>query len=177
MEETGELIRPYAVAAFKHAQEEGNLEQWSEMLAALQTIVRDPTAAGLISNPRVDDEELAKLIVDVGGDRFTSSLVNLVRLLVENNKLSLVPELVTAFNEQRSRHEGRSDVRVISAFELTAEQEQRIAEAMGKRLGTEVTLSVSVDRNLIGGVVVRAGDLVIDASLRGRLDQLSQSLI
>jgi F-type H+-transporting ATPase subunit delta len=102
---------------------------------------------------------------------------NLIRLLAENGKLALAPQLAEAFNAERARREGRSDVSVSSAFELSAEQERDIAQAMKKRLGTDVTLSVHIDKELIGGVVIRAGDLVIDASLRGRLKQLSQTLV
>ncbi len=177
MQDTSELVRPYAIAAFQQADEEGKLSDWSDMLALLGTIVSDPLTNRLISNPKVDSSELVGLILDVGGDSFSDSVCNLVKLLAENGKLSLVPELVASFQDERGRREGRSDVSVTSAFELTDQQQRDIAEAMKTRLGTEVTLSVSVDQSLIGGVVIRAGDLVIDASLRGRFNQLSQSLV
>ena len=177
MQDTGELVRPYAIAAFQQAEQEGNLAEWSEMLTLLDTVVSDSVMSGLIVNPKADRQQVVELVLDVGGDRFSDSVKNLIRLLAENGKLSLSAELLETFNDERAQREGRSDVSVASAFELTAEQQQTIAEAMKKRLGTEVSLSVSVDKDLIGGVVIRAGDLVIDASLRGRLQQLSQSLV
>lgn len=177
MQDTGELVRPYAIAAFQQAQQEGKLSEWSDMLALFETIVRDSVMAGLIVNPRAGNQQVTSLILDVGGDQFSESMQNLIRLLAENGKLALAPQLAETFNAERARQEGRSDVSVSSAFELSAEQERDIAEAMKKRLGTDVTLSVHIDKELIGGVVIRAGDLVIDASLRGRLKQLSQTLV
>jgi len=177
MQDTGELVRPYAIAAFQQAEQEGKLSEWSEMLALFDAIVRDPVMAALIVNPKADTREVTDLIIDVGGEQLSSSVRNLIRLLADNGKLSLAPQLVDKFNAERARREGRSDVSVASAFELSAEQQGSIADAMKKRLGTNVTLSVSIDKALIGGVVIRAGDLVIDASLRGRLKQLSQTLV
>jgi F-type H+-transporting ATPase subunit delta len=176
MQDTGELARPYAIAAFERARDAGELAAWADMLQSLETIVRDPLMAGLIANPRVKRDRLADLVVDVAGKRLTRPGQNLVRLLAENGRLGLAPDVARIFDEERSRHEGRSEVTVISAFELDEGEKRRIAEAMGKRLGTSVDLAVEVDRDLIGGVVIRAGDLVIDASLRGRLRQLSQAL-
>ena len=176
MQDTAELVRPYAIAAFQQAEQEGKLGEWADMLGLLETIVNDPTAKGLVSNPKVANDQLVGLILDVAGDRFSSSVGNLVKLLAENGRLGLVPELVRSFNEERARSEGRSDVSVLTAYELDDEQKRTISEAMSKRLGADVNLSVEIDSSLIGGVVIRAGDLVIDASLRGRLKQLAQSL-
>ena len=176
MADTGELARPYAIAAFQQAQEEGKLSEWSDMLETLTLITKDPTMAGLIVNPKVSKEELVGLILDVAGERLSGTAQNLVRVLGEYSRLGLISQIERIFNEERSRHEGRSEVTVISAFELSAEQEQSISNAMSKRLGTEVSLSVEIDKDLIGGVLIRAGDLIIDASLRGRLTQLGQTL-
>ena len=115
-------------------------------------------------------------VLDVVGSGCTPEGENFVRVLAEYGRISLVPSIARVFEEERAAHEGRSDVTVISAFELTADQENQISSAMAGRLGTDVTLAVEVDSSLIGGVVIRAGDLVIDASLRGRLNQLSQTL-
>ena len=177
MQDTGELVRPYAIAAFQQAQQEDKLSEWSDMLALLQTIVSDTATDDLINSPKVEGGQLVSLILDVGSDAFSPSVQNLIRLLAEYGKLSLVPQLVEIFNAERTRCEGRSEVEVTSAYELTAEQEQTIGAAMKQRLGTEVNLDVSIDKTLIGGVVIRSGDLVIDASLRGRLQELSQTLI
>ena len=146
------------------------------MLETLTLITRDPTMGGLIVNPRVDKEQLVALILDVAGERLSSTGQNLVRVLAEYGRLGLAGDIERIFNEERSRQEGRSEVTVISAFELSPEQEQKLSNTMRERLGTEVSLSVEIDKELIGGVMIRAGDLMIDASLRGRLTQLGQTL-
>ena len=176
MQDIDELARPYALAAFQRASEKNCLSEWSEMLSLLAQIVSDATMKNLVANPRVDKDQLGKLVLDVVGSGCTPEGENFVRVLAEYGRISLVPSIARVFEEERAAHEGRSDVTVISAFELTADQENQISSAMAGRLGTDVTLAGEVDSSLIGGGVIRAGDLVIDASLRGRLNQLSQTL-
>lgn len=176
MAETSIIARPYGMAVFKQATEEGKVAEWAEMLGLLVSIVRDPTMAGLIASPRVNNEQLAALIIDVCGERLSKTGQNLVRLLAENERLGATPEIARVFDEERAAAEGRSRVEVTSAFGLSADEQRSIEESMKKRLGTKVDVSVSVDDSLIGGVIIRAGDLVIDASFRGRLAQLGQAL-
>ena len=176
MAETGELARPYAVAAFKQAEEEGMLGEWAEMLELLSTIARDPTMSGLIANPRADRTRLVDLFIDVCGDRLSDTGRNFVKVVGHYGRLALLPDISERFAEERAAREGRNQVQVTSAFELSEPQRTVIVEAMEKRLGTRVTLDCAVDDTLIGGIVIRAGDLVIDASLRGRLGQLAQTL-
>lgn len=176
MENTGELARPYAIAAFKQARDESKLSEWSQMLALLVTIVRDPTMMGLTASPKASRSQLADLIIDVGGDAFSNTGQNFVRVLAEYGRLGLAPDIEQIFNKERSALEGRSEVSVTSAYELSDRQVQDIVSTMSKRLGTDVNVSVDVDNSLIGGIVIRAGDLVIDASLRGRLGKLAHNL-
>ena len=176
MAETGEIARPYAVAAFKQAEEEGRLGEWAGMLDLLAAIARDPTVSGLIANPRVDRTRLVEFFVDVCGERLSGTGRNFVKVVAQYGRLALLPDISERFAEERAAREGRNHVLVTSAFKLSKAQRTRIAAAMQKRLGTKVTLDCAVDNTLIGGVVIRAGDLVIDASLRGRLGQLAQTL-
>ena len=176
MAETGELARPYAVAAFKQADEEGRLGEWAGMLELLAAIARDPTMSGLIANPRVDRDRLVDLFIEVCGDRLSDTGRNFVKVVGEYGRFALLPDVSQRFAEERAAREGRNQVHVTSAFDLSDAQRAIIVEAMEKRLGTKVTLECAVDDSLIGGVVIRAGDLVIDASLRGRLAQLAQTL-
>ena len=176
MAETGELARPYAVAAFKQADEEGKLGEWAEMLELLAAVARDATMSGLIANPRVDRAQLVELFIEVCGDRLSDTGRNFVRVVGEYGRFVLLPDIFGRFAEERAAREGRNHVHVASAFDLSKSQRKTIVEAMEKRLGTKVTLDCEVDDSLIGGVVIRAGDLVIDASLRGRLEQLAQTL-
>jgi len=177
MQGISEISRPYGLAAFKQAQEEGKFREWSGMLELLVLIMQDATMRGLISNPKVNDQQIADLIIDVAGDGLSKTGANLVRILAENERLAEVAGVAAIFEEERDRTEGRSHVEVTSAFALSDSQQQSIADSMSKRLGTDVDVSVTVDKSLIGGVVIRSGDTVIDASLRGRLSQLGQSLM
>jgi F-type H+-transporting ATPase subunit delta len=176
MEDVSALARPYGLAAFKQAREEGKVDEWSEMLRLLVMIMQDPTMRGLIANPKVNDKQLADLVIDVAGDGLSQTGRNLVRILAENERLAEMSGIAAIFEQERDRLEGRSHVEVTSAFELSDEQRKSIGDSMSKRLGNEVDVSVTVDKSLIGGVIIRAGDTVIDASLRGRLNQLGQSI-
>ena len=176
MAETGELARPYAVAAFKQADEEGRLGEWAGMLDLLAAIARDATMSGLIANPRVDRARLVELFIEVCGDRLSDTGRNFVKVIGEYRRFALLPHISERFAEERAAREGRNHVEVTSAFKLSKKQRASIVQAMEKRLGSKVTLDCEVDDSLIGGVVIRAGDLVIDASLRGRLEQLAQTL-
>lgn len=176
MEEVSALARPYGLAAFKQAREEGKVDEWSAMLRLLVMIMEDATMRGLVANPKVDDEQLADLIIDVAGEGLSQTGRNLVRILAENERFAEMAAIAAVFEQERDRLAGRSHVEVTSAFELSEEQRKSIGDSMSRRLGNEVDVSVTVDRSLIGGVIIRAGDTVIDASLRGRLSQLGQSI-
>ncbi len=176
MEDASALARPYGLAAFKQAQEEGRIREWGDMLQLLVQIMQDPTMKGLVANPKVNDEQLSALIIDVAGDGLSDTGRNLVRVMAENERLPEMAAVAAVFEEERDRVEGRSHVDVRSAFALSDAEQKSIVETMSKRLGTEVDLSVTVDDSLIGGVVIRAGDTVIDGSIRGRLRQLGQAI-
>ena len=177
MAEVSTIARPYALAAFKQAKQEGKLSEWSDMIEALSVIVSDPLVKGLIANPRVKREQLADLIIEVGGKALSDTGKNFVRVLAEKGRLKFVPEVRKIYEQERAESEGRSKVQVTSAFELNDAEKKKITSSMSKRLGTDVDLSVEVDDSLIGGVVIRAGDLVIDASLRGRMNRLANTLL
>jgi F-type H+-transporting ATPase subunit delta len=176
MESNTKTARPYAIAAFQQAQEEGDTGRWSDMLSLLATVAADPTMAGLVANPKVKRQQLAELIIDVCGDVLSETGRNFVRILAENRRLNIIREIAAAYEMERSRAERRSDVRVTSAFELSPAEQNAITVAMTKRFATKVDLSVEVDPALIGGIVIRSGDTVIDGSLRGQLAKLAQSV-
>jgi len=173
MAEINTLARPYAVATFQQASEEGRIDDWSAMLELLGTVVGDATMKGLLANPRVRREQLAALIIDVCAERLSATGRNLVRVLAHNGRLGLVPAIAELFERERARTRGRSQVEVSSAFELSESERATITAALVKRLGGAVDLAEKLDPTLIGGMVIRSGDLVIDASLRGRLDQFA----
>lgn len=177
MEERSTLARPYAVAIFKLAQQDGKFALWSEMLGFLGQVLADPTVQGLIADPRVDSQRVARLVNDVAGGRFTDQAQNLVKVLAQNARLDVIGEIIRQYEQARSAAEKREVVELVSAFEVNPKFQQSIASAMASRLGREVELKTRIDKDLIGGVVIRAGDLVIDASLKGRLAKLATSLV
>ncbi len=177
MEDLSTLARPYAVAVFRLAQERGELDRWSEMLKFLAEAAGDATMRGLIADPRLEGERLAGIVNEVAGEGLDESGRNLVRALTEEHgRLALLPAIAAGYEQERASAEKRQSVEVVSAYAVNPQIKQIIAEAMGKRLGCEVELEMRIDRSLIGGAVIRAGDLVIDASLKGRLSQLESSL-
>jgi len=176
VEERSTMARPYALAAFKQAREEDELQRWSEMLHFLAGVASDRGMKGIISSPKIESDRLAELVIEIAGERLSETGGNFVKVLAEFDRLPLLPEIARVYDAERADFEGRSKVEVISAFELAPQFEQVIMGAMAKRLGRVIDLSVRVDESIIGGVVIRAGDLVIDLSLRGRLKQLALEL-
>jgi len=176
MEERTTLARPYALAVFKLAEEKDQLRLWSEMLEFLSAVAADATMKGIIADPRVKREQVAELFIDIGGGRLSDMGQNLVRVLAENKHLGLLPEMLVLYEEERARAERRQRIEIISAYALNPKFKNLIGQAMEKRLGLAVDLDTRIDRDLIGGVIIRAGDLVIDASLRGRLLGLGAAL-
>lgn len=168
--------RPYAVAAFEHAQEEGKLAEWSGMLQVLNLIVSDPQMEQVLDNPKVANKVLSDFIIDVCGDRLSDSGKNFVKLLIDAGRLSLAPYIYKLFEKNRANAEGLVEVEVVSAFPVDSDEKEKLAGIMGKRLGKKIEINTRVDESLIGGVVIRAGDSVIDASIKGRLKQLSNRL-
>ena len=170
------IARPYAEAVFAHADEAGNLDLWSEMLTFLAAVVTDPAVAPVIGNPLVDRQSLSELLLEIAGDRVNAEGGNLIRLLVRNGRLSLVPEIETLFEDLKAEKQRVLSVHVTSAFALKPAQEKLIADALKAKLGRDVTITSEKNADLIGGVHIRAGDLVIDGSVRGKLQQLANEL-
>jgi F-type H+-transporting ATPase subunit delta len=176
MSELSTLARPYAVAVFKHAIETDSAEKWSEMLNFLSAVVADKQLSDIIESPKVTRTRLIQLLVDICQGQFTDQGNNLIKLLVQNQRLNLVPSIASQYEEYKAEHEGYIDVDVISAFSFTKTEEKTFASTLGKKLKKTVNIKVRVDKSLIGGVVVRAGDTVIDGSIKGQLQQLAKQL-
>ncbi len=170
------IARPYAEAVFERAVETGTLDAWSEMLALLAAVVSDPAMAGVIDHPKLGGDQLAELIFDVCGDKLSSEGRNLVRLLIENDRIGIAGDIAAMYEQLKTEHEGALDVHVTSAFAMDAAQEQQLATALKEKLGREVHITSDQDPELIGGVKIRAGDLVIDGSVQGQLSQLANVL-
>ena len=174
--EISSIARPYAEALFAHATEKGNLDLWSEMLEFMAIAVADDAMAAVIRNPAIDRENLTKLLLEVGGGRRNDECKNLVKLLVIKKKVPALPEIATQFEALKNQSEGAIDVIITSAFEMKPAQEQIIADALKKKFDREINISNETDDNLIGGIRIKAGDMVIDGSIKGQLQKLAHEL-
>ncbi|HID45171.1 MAG TPA: F0F1 ATP synthase subunit delta [Chromatiaceae bacterium] len=170
------IARPYAEAVFGRAVETEALDGWMEMLAFLSAVIADASVADIIVNPAVDHGRKLQLLLDIGKDQLSDEGQNLVRLLVENDRLPVLPEIYNLFQQMKSEHDGAINVEVISAYALKPGAEKELAAALKNKLGREVNISSSKDPELIGGVKIRAGDMVIDGSVAGQLSQLANEL-
>ena len=176
MAERATIARPYAKAAFEYARDAGAFAAWSQGLEAAAAIVSDPRVADLTMSPRWSAAELASLIVDVAAARLDPGMQNFVRVLAENRRLLVLPDIAAQYELLRAAVENTVEVDVVSAVALDAAQQAKLAAALTARLKRRVHMHNSVDAALLGGAIVRAGDLVIDGSLNGRLQRLATEL-
>lgn len=176
MSELATLARPYAAAVFKRARETGTLDTWSETLAFLAELLETPEVKRAAANPKLGKHGFAALVIELCGTALTPEAHNLIRLLAENGRLSLSQAIAVQFERYRAEEQGYLDTHVISAFPLDATEQASLSATLQKLLGKQLRLDVTVDRSLIGGVVVRAGDKVIDGSVKGQLQRLAARL-
>jgi F-type H+-transporting ATPase subunit delta len=174
--ERATIARPYARAAFEYARDTRAFAEWSQGLRAAAEIVADPRLAALTKDPQWSQADLVSIITDVAGDKLNPAMQNFVRVLAENHRLLLLPEIAAHYEELRSQVENTVDVEVISAIALNSAQQDKLAAALSARLKRKVRMHNSVDASLLGGAVLRAGDMVIDGSLKGRLQRLATEL-
>jgi F-type H+-transporting ATPase subunit delta len=170
------IARPYARAAFEEARKNGGLAPWSDALQAAALVVRDPRVATLLDNPRVTPQELAQLVDDIAAAPLGEQGANFVRTLADNHRLGYLPEIAELFATFKDDAEGVADVTVTSAAALDQAQRDKIAAALARRLKRKVRLHCGTDPALIGGAILRSGDLVIDGSLRTRLERIAYEL-
>jgi F-type H+-transporting ATPase subunit delta len=173
MLEKATIARPYANAAFDQAIDESKLGEWSAMLNLLSVIVSDDNMSEVINNPRLSSEQLYEFMADIGGDKLSQTGKNFIRVLIDAERINLATEVFELFEKKRAAAEGISEVDVISAYPLDDAQVSAISESISKRLGKKIDINTEENKDLIGGVIIRAGDSVIDASLRGRLKELN----
>jgi F-type H+-transporting ATPase subunit delta len=170
------LARPYAKASFELARDEQALARWDEMLKLSSEIVMEKSMAGLLESPHVSTSEVAKLITDTAGEAFDNRFTDFITVLASNGRLPLLPQISGLYHQLREEAEKRLSVRVVSAVPLDEQQAGRLRSALARRFDCEIELDNEIDRKIIGGAVVYAGDQVIDGSLRGKLEKLSASL-
>ncbi|MCI5106164.1 MAG: F0F1 ATP synthase subunit delta [Pseudomonadales bacterium] len=176
MAELTTVARPYAKAAFQVALEDNALNDWSRMLALAAAITGQERVQLLLQAPALTSEQVAESFIDICGDELNDKGKNYVRLLAENKRIALLAEIARIYENLRAQQEKSLDVEVLTPYEISQEVADKLAAALKTRLQREVKLATRTDQSLIGGAVVRAGDMVIDSSVRGKLAKLTESI-
>jgi F-type H+-transporting ATPase subunit delta len=174
--ERATVARPYAKAAFEYARQAKAFAAWSGGLGAAAEILADVRVGALTKSPRLTGADLAGFINGLVGPKLDQGMQNFIAVLAENHRLLLLPEIFAQFETLRAAVENTIEVQVTSAVALDAAQAAKLSEALARRFKRQVRLQNSVDSTLLGGAVVRAGDMVIDGSLKGRLERLATEL-
>lgn len=176
---------PYAKAVFAVAKTKQTIEKWRVLLQGLAVIANDPQVQLLFNNPKINKEQLAEFFIDICFYAAANNALNglevegrdFIKLLAESRRLDIAPNIALAFEHLVAEHQNILPAQIISANSLDASYQQKLTQALAKRFGRSVHLTYSVDRNLMGGLVVRLGDLVIDGSVRDKLIRLKENLI
>ncbi len=176
MAELSTLARPYARAAFEYAREHDVLAGWSSQLATAAKVTRHASVAEALNNPSLAGERRAQIVADICGDEIDQAGRGFLAVLADNDRLELLPQISAQFDQLKAQLERSVDVEVISAFDLAESTRDKLASVLSKKFERDVNVSTSTDSDLIGGVLIRAGDLVIDGSVRGRLNKLADAM-
>ena len=176
MTELATLARPYAEAAFKCAKQTGNAGDWSNSLQFLSIALQSEDLMAVIDNPRVGRSRISELLLDISQDQVVDAAKNLIKLLVENDKLKLLPTIASLFEQLKAEDEGYVNVDLVSAYSLSKAEQGKYVAMLEKLLSKKVNAVITVDNSLIGGIIAKAGDKVIDGSIRGQLHQLAKRL-
>jgi F-type H+-transporting ATPase subunit delta len=176
MAELSTLARPYAKAAFEFAADAGDLQGWSKSLSTAGAVAEQQAVVKFLSSPNATAAQQAAAVNDICGDALSVTGQNFIAILSENRRLQLLPHISHQFEIMKANREKAVDVEVVSAYELDAVQQKTLSDALGAKLERNINMQVSFDNSLLGGAVIRAGDTVIDGSIRGRLAKLAESL-
>ncbi|EDN70919.1 ATPase, F1 complex, OSCP/delta subunit [Beggiatoa sp. PS] len=176
MAEIATLARPYAEAVFKLAVDGNNFEQWSNALNFLSIVIQDPIMGKVIANPKVEKETLTRILFDICDEALDEPGKNLVKILVDYHRLPAMPQIALQYEQLKAQHEGYVKVDIASAYPVKPEQQQEMEGILKKRLGKGVDISINVDKSLLGGWLIHAGDQVIDLSVKGHFEKLATEL-
>jgi F-type H+-transporting ATPase subunit delta len=176
MAEAATIARPYAKAAFLSARDAKALPAWSEALRLASGLAADGRIADLLSNPKISLDEAVSMFAGLGGSGIDGHWQNFVRLLTQNKRLHVLPQITAQYEMLRAQYENELDVQVTSAVGLSEAQRTKLAAALKTRFKRDVRITTAIDPALLGGAVIRAGDLVIDGSINGRLQRMASEL-
>ncbi|MEW6989598.1 F0F1 ATP synthase subunit delta [Colwelliaceae bacterium 6441] len=175
MSELTTVARPYAKAAFDFAVEAKAIDTWHEMLVFAAEVSKDATITEYLSGG-ASVEQATDLFLKVCDVQLDSNGQNLIKVMAENQRLLALPQVLTLFGELKAEYEKEISVDVTSAVKLKVAQQKVISAALEKRLARKVKLNCSVDKNVVSGLVIKAGDMVIDGSVRGKLNRLATTM-
>jgi len=177
MAELATLARPYAEAVFELAKETNSLDTWSGTVSFYANVVADPDMQAVMANPRTGKAKVADILTDLATEQSISTEgQNLIKVLLENDRLATIPYLAVQYEQLKNEYEKTLKVEVISTHAVDSDQQQELENVLKARFGKDVEVNVTIDEALIGGWIVRAGDQVIDMSIKGRLQQLGAEL-
>lgn len=176
MAEAVTIARPYAVAVFRLAKEKSALAKWSEMLGFASAVAADAQMAAIIEDPKLASADIERIFLSVCGDKLDASGQNLIKLLVEYGRLALLPEVTSSYEELKAQDEGTLDAEITAAAKIDDAQVKTLVNQLQTKFGKKVEATVTVDPEIIGGIKIVVGDTVIDASVRGRLQELAYTL-
>jgi len=176
MAELTTVARPYAEAAFELAREQNALPVWSEMLRFAMTIVADERVTAALENPRLSAGDKEALLLSIAGDRVTGDGRNFLRVLIEADRIALLPQIRALFDQLKDDAENVAKAQIESALPLSPEQAAELTAALEKRFGKKIEATVSVNATLIGGARVTVGDAVIDGSVQAKLEAMRAQL-
>lgn len=166
------IARPYVAAAFEYASAHQELPAWETMLETAAQIALNPSVTQLLMSPKINEQQRTSLFCEILASQLNEERKNFIRLLAENNRLTILPEIAALFKTYRATQEKTITVDVTSAVDLNADYQQKLMNALSIRLHRQVELECKVDPSLIGGVMIRAGDTVIDGTIKGKLARL-----
>ena len=176
MAELRTIARPYAKAAFQTALAQNDLASWAQGLLDLGRVTKVDTVSSLLTAPNFTAEQKASQLVSICGEGFSAPLKSFVSVLADYNRLPLLPEIYTLFEELKAEHENNVNVVVNTAFPLDAETKNKIVSALKSKLNRDVAVETAVDKSLLGGALIKVGDAVIDGSVKGRLAKLTTAM-
>jgi F-type H+-transporting ATPase subunit delta len=176
MASSASVARPYAQAVFELAGETEGLDAWADCLAMLSAVASNADFAAILEDPRVDDDQISNLLTGLVADRLPEGGENFIRLLVRNDRVEVLPDISKQYDLRVAEARKSINAEVVTAQALSDEQKENLSSSLASRLGCTVTLTESVDAGLLGGAVVKAGDLVIDGSAAGRIRKLAINL-
>lgn len=177
MAEAATLARPYALAAFDIARESDRFDHWSRVLEQLSLVTRTPDIREYLSSPVHTTAAKASMVIDLLEDDLTENTKRFVRVLAENQRLDLIPKIHATFEELLAEEQKTLAVEVTTAVELTPDEIKAFDDALTRKYQREINLSIKVDPDIVGGALIRAGDSVLDGTIRGKLEKLQTSLM